>query len=83
MPLSPRAIRVFEEMLLGNTFAGMLSELIVVGVSKSSATLARNMQIGGHPDLIPVGAYAGDSVLRGEDGIEVKASRAVEWVARA
>lgn len=65
----------FEETLLGNTFAGMLSELIVRAVSDESATLVRNIRIGGHPDLIPIGLYEGDTVLRGDDGIEVKASR--------
>ena len=65
----------FEETLLGNTFAGMLSELIVRAVSTESATLARNVRIGGHPDLIPIGLHAGDSVLRGDSGVEVKASK--------
>ena len=65
----------FEETLLGNTFAGMLSELIVRAVANESSAVARNVKVGGHPDLIPIELYAGDSVLRGDDGVEVKASK--------
>ena len=65
----------FEETLLGNTFAGMLSELIVVSVGSASATLTRNMKTGGHPDLILAAAHDGDSVLRAEDGVEIKTSK--------
>lgn len=71
-----------EETLLGNTFAGMLSKLIVVAVGNSSASMARNVQVGGHPDLIPVGVYEGDSVLRGEHGVEVKTVQAARRIAR-
>lgn len=53
----------------------MISELFVAGVSKRSATVIANKYHNGRPDLLPRGMYAGDSCLRGADGIEVKASR--------
>ena len=63
-----------EDILLGNSFAGMLSELIVRGISESSIHVVRNRKIGGHPDLLPRGKYPGDTILKGEEGIEIKAS---------
>jgi hypothetical protein len=64
-----------EDILLGNSFAGVLSETLVKNLSDASHTLTRNRKVGGHPDLILSGRYPGDAVLRGEDGIEVKASK--------
>jgi hypothetical protein len=69
-----------EEIILGNSLSGFISELVVKGIGANSRTLVRNGKIGGHPDLIPRGTYPGDSVLRGEEGIEVKTSiQAAGW----
>ncbi|MGH8065709.1 MAG: hypothetical protein ACRERE_10860 [Candidatus Entotheonellia bacterium] len=65
----------FESLVLGNTLSGMMSELLVKRISAHSTTVARNILVGGHPDLIPYGIYRGDSTLRGVEGIEVKTSR--------
>ena len=62
-----------EETLLGNSFSGLLSELVVKGLARHSDALVRNLKIGGHPDLIPKDTYPGDSVQQGE-GVEVKTS---------
>ncbi|MBI1802408.1 MAG: hypothetical protein HYR71_12355 [Chloroflexi bacterium] len=64
-----------EELLLGNSFAGVLSEILVTHVARYSQTLTRNRQVGGYPDLIPRGGYANDAVHRGTTGIEVKSSK--------
>jgi hypothetical protein len=64
-----------EETLFAATFSGIVSELIVESVSVQSAALIANQRHNGRPDLLPRGVYEGDSVLRGEHGIEVKASR--------
>jgi len=64
-----------EEILLGNSFAGLLSEMLVRELARHSAALERNVRIGGYPDLLPVGMYADKSVLRGTEGIEVKSSK--------
>ncbi|MCY3018008.1 MAG: hypothetical protein NTW87_03115 [Planctomycetota bacterium] len=62
-----------EKLILANSLSGIISEFIVVGLSNACPTLARNSKVGGHPDLLLIGAHANDSVLKGE-GIEVKAS---------
>lgn len=64
-----------EETLMPATFSGMISELVVQSTSKQSASLNRNQYHNGRPDLVPRGLYPNDAVLRGEEGIEVKASR--------
>jgi len=71
--LVAKGLERLEETLLGNSFSGLLSELAVKGLARHSKTLARNIKVGGHPDLIPKRKYPNDSVLRGE-GIEVKTS---------
>ncbi len=63
-----------EDLLLLNTFAGLLSEVNVKSLSDASKTLTRNTKIGGYPDLIPIGKYPDDSVQKGE-GIEIKTSK--------
>lgn len=63
-----------EEIILGNSLSGFISELVVKRIGANSTALARNEKIGGHPDLIPRGKYPDDSALRAEDGIEVKTS---------
>lgn len=64
-----------EEMLSAATFSGVISELVVEGVSKRSATVVKNRHHNGRPDLVPRGYYENDGCSRGADGIEVKASR--------
>jgi hypothetical protein len=63
-----------EEMILGNSLSGFISEMVVKNLGASSKTLARNTKVGGHPDLIPRGKHPGESILRGEEGIEIKTS---------
>lgn len=63
-----------EEIILGNSLSGFISELVVKRIGANSKSLARNEKIGGHPDLIPRGKYPDDSALHAEDGIEVKTS---------
>jgi hypothetical protein len=63
-----------EDMLLGNTFAGILSELIVKSVALSSEAVVANEQVGGFPDLLPAETEE-IAVLQGVEGIEIKASK--------
>lgn len=63
-----------EEIILGNSLSGFISELVVKNLGASSRTLARNAKIGGHPDLIPRGEYPDNMVLHADEGIEVKTS---------
>jgi hypothetical protein len=64
-----------EETLSSAAFSGMLSDLIEEGISKRSETVAKNKRHNGRPDLLPRGLYEGNAVHRGDEGIEVKASR--------
>ncbi|MFQ3590985.1 MAG: hypothetical protein SNJ67_11920 [Chloracidobacterium sp.] len=63
-----------ENLVLGNSLSGIISELLVKNIAKASTTLEANLQVGGHPDLLPTGSYPSNRVLKGEAGIEVKAS---------
>lgn len=64
-----------EDLLLGNSFSGVISELLVKNISSSSSAVCRNERIGGHPDLIPRNIYPNDQTLRGEEGLEIKSSK--------
>lgn len=64
-----------EETLMAATFSGVISEMLVQSISKQSKSVVKNQYHNGRPDLVPRGHYESDSVLQGEEGIEVKASR--------
>lgn len=66
--------RPLEELLLGNSLSGIISEFLVKNVARASQTLEANMKVGGHPDLLPRGHYSSNLVLKGDEGIEVKSS---------
>jgi hypothetical protein len=63
-----------EELLLGNSLSGIVSEFLVKNIANTATTLAANMKVGGHPDLLPITHYPSHRVLKGEEGIEVKCS---------
>lgn len=63
-----------EDLLLGNSLSGIISEFLVKNIARASATLDANLKVGGHPDLLPKGHYTSNLVLKGEAGIEVKSS---------
>ena len=63
-----------EELLLGNSFSGIISEFLVKNIARASTTLEANLKVGGHPDLLPKGHYSSNLVLKGDEGIEVKSS---------
>jgi hypothetical protein len=66
--------RPLEELLLGNSLSGIVSEFLVKNIARASEALEANLKIGGHPDLLPKGYYTSNLVLKGDEGIEVKAS---------
>jgi hypothetical protein len=72
--LTTSGFRPLEELLLGNTLSGILSEFLVKNVARSSKSLVANLKVGGHPDLLPKGLYSSSLVLKGDEGIEVKTS---------
>ena len=63
-----------EDLLLGNSLSGIISEFLVKNVARASMTLEANLKVGGHPDLLPKGQYSSNLVLKGDEGIEVKSS---------
>ncbi len=72
--LAGAGFRPLEELILGNSFSGILSEFLVKNIARASATLEANLKVGGHPDLLPKGHYSSNLVLKGDEGIEVKSS---------
>jgi hypothetical protein len=72
--LSDAGYRPLEELILGNSFSGIVSEILVKNIAKCSNALEANVKIGGHPDLLPKGHYGTNQVLKGNEGIEVKCS---------
>ncbi|MBM4085597.1 MAG: hypothetical protein FJ272_12470 [Planctomycetes bacterium] len=72
--LVQNGFRPLEELLLGNSLSGIVSEFLVKNIARVSATLEANLKVGGHPDLLPKGHYTSNLVLKGEEGIEVKSS---------
>ncbi len=72
--LTNSGFRPLEELLLGNSFSGILSELLVKNIARVSPAVVVNLKVGGHPDLLPKGYYSSNLVLKGDEGIEVKTS---------
>lgn len=66
--------RPLEEVLLGNSLSGIISEFLVRNIAKASSALEANMKVGGYPDLLPKGHYSSNLILKGGEGIEVKCS---------
>lgn len=73
--LARQQLGLIENLILGNTFSGLVSEVLVKNIAKHSRAVMRNRYVGGHPDLIPVANRGGDSQLRCDEGVEVKTSR--------
>ena len=63
-----------EDLLLGNSLSGIITEFLVKNIARASTTLEANLKVGGHPDLLPKGHYTSNLVLKGDAGLEVKSS---------
>ncbi|MEK6756483.1 MAG: hypothetical protein AABZ02_10070, partial [Bacteroidota bacterium] len=72
--LTASGFRPLEELLLGNSLSGILSEFLVKNIARASHSLVANLKVGGHPDLLPKGFYSSNLILKGDEGIEVKSS---------
>jgi hypothetical protein len=68
-----------EDIIQPAGFSGLLSESVCQSFVQATATatpgLVRNVYPNGRPDLVPRGMVANDSILRGDEGVEVKISR--------
>lgn len=70
-----RGLRRLEETVRAAIYSGILSDALTAAVARHARSLTENRRHNGHPDLIPEGRYPHDSVLAGEEGVEVKATR--------
>lgn len=73
--LHSRRIERLESFLMPANFSSIVGEFVAAAIPKRCKTVLRNKYHNGHPDLVPTGHYAGDSILHGSEGIEIKASR--------
>ena len=62
-------------MLRAAIMSGLLSDMVTASLAKHSRTLTENQYHNGHPDLIVQGAYPGNSVIAGIEGVEIKTTR--------
>jgi hypothetical protein len=73
--LYTKQIPRLESFLMPANFSSMVGEFIIAAIPKYCPTLAKNTYHNGHPDLLPKGAFANDSMLHADKGIEIKGSR--------
>ena len=73
--LVAKSLRRLEDMLRPAILSGILSDMLTGSLANHSRSLTENRHFNGHPDLVVRGAYAGDAVSAGEEGVEVKCTR--------
>jgi hypothetical protein len=73
--LATRQLPRLESFLMPANFSSIVGEFMASTIPKYCPTLSRNAYHNGHPDLVPTGAYPGNSVQHGDRGIEIKGSR--------
>ena len=73
--LHSRDLSRLESFLMPANFSSMVGEFMNETVPQYCPTLVKNQYHNGHPDLIPVGMFNGNSVQYTQKGIEKKASR--------
>src|ERR1700693_3481216 len=66
--LTTSGFRPLEELLLGNSLSGILSEFLVKNIARVSHSMVANLKVGGHPDLLPKGHFSSNLILKGEEG---------------
>ncbi len=73
--LYSRNLSRLESMLMPANFSSLVGEFMHTAITKYCKTLVKNSYHNGHPDLVPLNFYEGNSVLHGSHGIEIKGSR--------
>ena len=56
-------------------FSSLVGELMVATIPRYCSGMVKNQYHNGYPDLLPANVFPNDAVQRGDQGIEVKASR--------
>ncbi len=64
-----------ECIMMPANFSSLVGEFVGAAIPRHCKGLVRNRHHNGHPDLLPAGHCAGDSILNCDQGIEVKGSR--------
>jgi hypothetical protein len=70
-----RGLERLDDMLRPAAMTGILSDLLTASVARQSRVLRENAHHNGHPDLIPNGLYANNSVAAADEGVEIKSTR--------
>jgi len=73
--LYSRGTQRIESILMQANFSSIVGEFMSAAIPKYCPTLIKNAYHNGHPDLIPVGLFANNSIRHASEGIEIKASR--------
>lgn len=73
--LHTKSIPRLESFIMTANFSSLVGEFMNMSIPKYCKTIVKNRYHNGHPDLIPAGAFPGDSVQHGTVGIEIKGSR--------
>lgn len=73
--LNTKQIERLESFLMPANFSSMVGEFMGAAIPKHCKTVCRNKYHNGHPDLLPKGYCEDDSILHGDQGIEIKGSR--------
>ena len=73
--LVAKSLRRLEDMLRPAILSGIRSDMLTGSLANHSRSFTENRHFNGHPDLVVRGAYAGDAVSAGEEGVEVKCTR--------
>ncbi len=75
LELRSKKIERLESFIMMANFSSIVGEFMGASIPKYCKTIIRNEYHNGHPDLIPFNHYPNNSVLHGNEGIEIKASR--------
>jgi hypothetical protein len=70
-----KKLQRLESFLMPANFSSIVGEFMAATVPRYCRTVVKNTYSNGHPDLVPAGVYPKDSILHGDQGVEVKASR--------
>jgi len=73
--LSERGLRRLDDMLRPAIMSGVISDMLTASLARHSRGLVENGYFNGHPDLVVQGAYPGNSVKAGAEGVEIKTTR--------
>ena len=74
--LAGKGLKRLDDMLRPAAMSGIISDMVTASVAQHSRTLVENRFHNGHPDLVVQGVYPNDAAQAGEQGVEIKSTRA-------